>query len=254
MKSEDTRLWWLQEMGLDFLGKSGDEVYCICPYCGRGKKHFSFNISKMVFHCFGCDASGSFFDLQEQLAVDLAEGLNEKELRKLSKDRRLPTDAFEGFDVGFTGRFYTFPVRDSEGRIHNVLRYKIGDKPKCAPACRMGLLGVQHLADKSRQNEPAYLVEGLGDVVAFEWLRKKAHKPGVVLGMLGAGLLPDNCIDLFRGREVFVAQDNDEAGARGEARIAAKLTNVASELRFYRWGEDDFLGKDMRDVTTDGLM
>ena len=254
MANNDKYLWWMQQTGLGVARKSGDEVYCICPYCGRGKEHFSFNISKMVFHCFGCDVSGTYFDLLEQLSLDLAEDLTAEELRCLAKDRKLPTTAFKGLDIGFTGKFYTLPVRDSKGHIHNVLRYRLGDKLRSAPGCRMGLFGAQHLADKAKEDEPVYLVEGPWDALALDWLRKAAHKSGVVVAVLGAGHLPDEYVPLLRGRTVSVFQDNDTAGARGEAAVASKLKNVVAGVKFYHWGEKIPDGMDVRDIITEATV
>ena len=52
----------------------------------------------------------------------------------------------------------------------------------------------------------------------------------------------------FHGRTVYVIQDNDAVGIKGEARIAAKLRHVAAEIKFYKWANNDPAGKDVRDL------
>jgi len=249
----EIKLWWLQELGLDVLDDSQIEWTCVCPFCDDAKHHFYLNSEKLVYDCKKCTEQGSYMMLMAQLASNLAEDFAEDALARLAEDRILPTEAFNGHDFGWTGNFYTLPVRDINGNINNVLRYKLSDKLRSAPGCKMGLFGVQHLADKSRTDEPVYIVEGPWDAIALDWLRRKAKKPGVVTAVLGAGHLPDESIRFFRSRDVFVIQDNDEPGAKGESRIAAKLTGTAKSLSFYRWDEDDAEGTDVRDVITRGL-
>lgn len=257
---QDKRLWWIQELGLDVLDDSKEEWQCICPYCDNDKKdHFHFNVTKLTYHCKICTASGNYVQLMAQLATNLAEALTNEELYKLSKNRKLPIEAFEGLEIGFTGIFYTLPVRNIEGKIANVLRYKPESNPReksknklCnAPGCGAGLFGAQHLGNQSRKNEPIYLMEGPWDVIAFDWLRTKIKAPGIVIGVLGAGNLPREYIPNFRGRFVYVIQDNDEPGYKGESRIASMLTEIADTVKYYRWQDNDTIGKDIRDLITE---
>lgn len=244
----EKKLWWLQELGLEVLDDSQVERTCVCPFCGNERKHFYLNTEKIVYDCKKCCEQGSYLMLMSQLALNLAEDLDEETLTRLAEDRKLPPAAFNGYDFGWTGTFYTLPVRDSEGNIINVLRYKIGDKLRSAPGCKMGLFGAQHLADDTRKEEAVYIVEGPWDSAALDWLRRKAKKLGIVTAVLGAGQLPSESVRCFRNCAVLVVQDNDEAGAKGEAKIAAKLQGIAKSISFYRWDEEDAEGKDVRDI------
>ena len=38
----------------------GDELYAECPFCGKGKKHFSVNVDKGVFNCYRCMSRGTY--------------------------------------------------------------------------------------------------------------------------------------------------------------------------------------------------
>lgn len=253
MSQDEKKLWRLQELGLDVLDDSQIEWTCICPFCDDAKHHFYINSEKLVYDCKKCTEQGNYLTLMAQLALNLAEDFDEEDLARLAKDRKLPAEAFNDYDFGWTGKFYTLPVRDSDGNINNVLRYKPGGKLLSAPGCKMGLFGAQHLADESRKDEPVYIVEGPWDAIAFDWLRRKARKPGIVTAVLGAGRLANGLIRLFKDRTVFVVHDDDDAGARGEAEIAAKLTGLAKSIAFYRWQDSDLGGKDLRDVITGGL-
>ena len=250
MKKRDSkkRLWWLQELGLEVLDDSQVEWICVCPFCGDKRKHFYLNSERIVYDCKKCGEQGGYLMLMSQLALNLAEDFDEEAVARLAEDRALPTEAFIGYDFGWTGTFYTLPVRDSDGNINNVLRYKPGDKLRSAPGCKMGLFGAQHLADESKKEGPIYTVEGPWDASALEWLRGKVDEPGIVIAVLGTGNLPDALIGFFKDRPVFVIHDNDEAGEKGEARIAAKLQGIASSLLFFRWTDNEPTGKDIRDI------
>lgn len=253
MGKTEKKFWWLQKLQLDVLDDSQIEWTCVCPFCDDSKSHFHLNAEKILYHCKKCGEQGDYLALMAQLAMNLAEDFGEKELARLAEDRELPAEAFNGYDFGWTDTFYTLPIRDIGDNITNVLRYKPGAKLCSAPGCKMGLFGAQHLADKSRKKEPVYIVEGPWDAIALDWLRRKARKPGIVTAVLGAGQLADDLNDCFHNHDVSVIQDNDEAGAKGEARIAAKLTGSAKSLAFYEWDEDDSEGMDVRDVIVGGL-
>jgi len=249
----EKKLWWLQELGLDVLDDSQIEWTCICPFCYDTKHHFYLHSEKILYDCKKCGEQGNYLALMSQLALNLAVDFTKKALNRLAKDRELPREAFTDYDFGWTGTIYTLLVRDFYGNIINVLRYKRGDKLRSAPGCKTGLFGAQHLADKSRKKEPVYIVEGPWDAIALDWLRRKARKSGIVTAVQGAGHLPDESIRFFKTRDIFIIQDNDEAGAKGEARIAAKLQNIVKSIQFYKWDEDDPESMDVRDLITGGL-
>jgi hypothetical protein len=251
MEKERTELWWLRELGLNVLDDSKTEWVCTCPFCTDEKRHFYINEKTLLFDCKKCGEQGNYLTLMRHLAECLAEDFSDDDLARLAKDRQLPKEAFIGYGFGWTGHFFTLPVRNPEGEINNVLRYKLGDKLRSAPDCKMGLFGAQHLKDASRKDEAIYLVEGPWDALAFEWLRRKVNRPGIVTAVMGAGYLPDGLVGLFKNRQVFVVQDNDSAGEIGEVRIATKLKDIASTLSFFRWNDDEPTGRDIRDIITE---
>lgn len=246
-KKQDTRLWFLQELGLEVGNDKKIEWLCDCPF-NDDENHMYLNSRSLLYNCKICNESGNYTQLMGQLAINLAEDIGKDELKELAKGRQLPVAAFKGYDIGYTGDYYTLPVRDVHGKINNVLRYRPGGKLLGAPGCKMGLFGAQHLTDDSRKTEPVYIVEGPWDLAALEWLRRKAQRRGVVIAVLGAGHLPAEAVDLFVGRDVFVVQDNDEPGNKGEARIAGILSKVVKSISFFRWRKNEATGKDIRDI------
>ncbi len=247
------KLRCLRELGLDIRDDSDTEWICVCPFYGNEGDHFYFNSQKLVYDCKICEARGNYLPLLTQLAMNLAGEFDEEALATLAEDRHLPEEAFDGYGFGWTGELFALPIRDAAGRIINVLRYVPGNKLFSAPGCKMGLFGAQHLADPARSDEPVYVVEGPWDAIALDWLRRKAKREGVVTAVLGAGQLPDAQVGLFKDREVFIIHDNDDAGARGETRIATMLTGVAKSLAFFQWTKDDEAGMDIRGIIVRGI-
>jgi hypothetical protein len=53
----------IDALGLsEVFDKEGDEYKAICPLHGGTKESFGFNVSKGLFHCFGCKKSGNVLD------------------------------------------------------------------------------------------------------------------------------------------------------------------------------------------------
>ncbi len=249
----DKKLLWLREIGLDVRDSSGAEWVCLCPFDDDCREHLYLNSKKLVYDCKKCGAQGNYLTLMAKLATNLAGEFDSDDLATLAEDRHLPEEAFDGYGFGWTGELFALPIRDAADTIINVLRYAPGNKLFSAPGCKMGLFDAQHLADPARKDEPVYLVEGPWDAIALDWLRRKTKHKGVVTAVLGAGHLADGQVGLFKGREVRSIHDNDEAGAKGESRIAAMLTGVAKSLAFFRWTDEDEVGMDVRDVIVRGI-
>jgi hypothetical protein len=53
----------IEAFGLsEAFDREGDEYKAICPLHGGTKESFGFNVSKGLFHCFGCKKSGNVLD------------------------------------------------------------------------------------------------------------------------------------------------------------------------------------------------
>lgn len=243
---------FLTNLGIEIESRSGDELICCCPWCGK-EGHFYFNAAKLVFDCKRCEQHGSYRTLLEQLSQDLAANITERAIRALARNRGLPREAFADYGIGYTGRLYTLPTFRPDGRMANLVWFALGGKPYSAPGCPASLFRAEVLGDDSRAGESVYVTEGHWDCIALEWVRKKARKPGVVVGVPGAGTFRSEWARWMRGRDVFLCYDNDEAGATGEARAAAMLAGIAKSIVFFRWQNDEPEQMDMRDLVRGAL-
>ena len=92
------------------------------------------------------------------------------------------------------------------------------------------LFGLHELAPCLDERDIAIeLVEGAMDVLARRILLRREGQNRVVLGLMSAtASLRDEWISWLRGRDVYVATDNDEAGQRCLARMTSELSRMGA--------------------------
>ena len=83
--------------------------------------------------------------------------------------------------------------------------------------------------------------------MALAWVLRFAKKPGVVVGVPGAGTFKKEWVSLFESRDVILCYDNDDAGSKGTRKAIRLLSGVVSRLREFQWEESDGDGRDIRD-------
>jgi DNA primase len=130
------------------------------------------------------------------------------------------------------------PWRDRFGRITCVQRRRLdaGEPKYRFPAGRAprAPFGVEHLAaalDWLGPDAEIIVTEGAIDCLARRRVARHRDERAAVLGVASASTpcagLP---LDLLTGRRIVLALDDDEAGERACAALAAELSDVAGEL------------------------
>jgi DNA primase len=130
------------------------------------------------------------------------------------------------------------PWRDRYGRVQCVQRRRLdAGKPKyrfTAGRAPRAPFGVEHLAaalDVEGPDAEVVIVEGAIDCLARRRVARHRDEHAVVIGVASASTpcagLP---LDLLAGRRLVLALDDDEAGERACAALAAELSGVAREL------------------------
>lgn len=163
------------------------------------------------------------------LAQRYAEALTEDRLHELTRALGVHPDGLRSIAVGWTGSAYTFPERDSKGRIIGIAtRWPDGSK-RFLPGGKRGLMIPDHLAELP---DPVLSVEGPTDTTAcltmgLTAVGRPSNRGGV-----------DHLGELLRGREVFVVGENDRKvedskeswpGRDGARSVAKQLAE--------RWGK-----------------
>jgi hypothetical protein len=244
---------FLKGLGWPSNAAGGDELTLDCPACHKSR-HLHLNARKLLYHCKACDGTGDYMRLVDAILDETARPLSGPESKRLAGSRGLPPEAFGscGFLYAGGGRLVA-PVRDPRGTLTDV-RWLDRRKRFCsAPGGKAGLLGAGVLGDASRQDEPCYLTEGEWDRAAIRYLLSVLGEPGIVLGVPGAGMFKADWARWLRDREVTVLYDNDEAGAKGEAKAASMLRHSAKTLRFHRWAADAPEGLDVNDLVSGAI-
>ena len=168
-------------------------------------------------------------------------------IEQVCRDKRMPREAFEkyGVRVAKRGREKRLVVRvdcyNASGHVHSHFDMWPGDKGRFKPG--KGSAGLFLPGRPPAAGELWLLVEGCKDSAALTGLGFNA------CGLPGASL-PASFAKLFRGVDVLLVPDLDEAGQNGAHKTAANLFGVAASVRVARLpGEmQKNRGDDVRDV------
>lgn len=226
------------------------EAVFVCPECGKPKLHV--HCKKCLFNCKVCGFSGNrqaFFAwvVKENSKVPLAQR------KALCRDRRLPPGAFRNVELGWDGEQWTIPCRAPGGAIQNIQRYVPGGPVKNTTGCEAGLLGGDKLAACRDRSVPVWVVEGLWDKIALEWLLRRSDRNDIVVGVPGALVFKDQWQHLFTKREdVRLVYDHDDPGNKGCAKAWRLLCVVGAKVRRVRWPGATPDGFDARDWVVHG--
>ncbi len=150
-------------------------------------------------------------------------------LDRLTELRGWSRRTLEHFGLGFDGQRIVIPIRDAEGRVATMLRYKpgrraTGETKMLAPA---GHARELFPAPETVEGETLWLVEGEPDAIA-------AHELGVpavaIPGVAFAGSV-ESWAPRFAGRRVVICLDDDDAGRKAAERLAPTLARHVADVR-----------------------
>ncbi|MCY2928589.1 MAG: phage/plasmid primase, P4 family [Planctomycetota bacterium] len=239
--------------GVDFTKTSGDERIGTCPFCDKAA-HFYANKATGLWHCKTCDESGNVQTFLTKWAEEVHKDTAPANWRKLAALRGLPAKAWSRWGVGFDGEFWLIPSRGSTGRVLDIRRWHPKQKKLYATTgCKVNLFGLDMLA-KAPADAVVDLCEGEWDAMAMAWVLDEAgQKNHVVVGVPGAGTFKKEWVPFFRGRDVRIWYDNDDAGQKGSLKVGGSLQGVAKAVKYVRWPDDKPDGYDVRDAVVEGV-
>lgn len=145
---------------------------------------------------------------------------------------------------------FALPVYNQSGAITNVKVCTVGTKLMGVPGFPSQLFGGEFLANGSKK---LYLCEGEWDVLALRRILKEHDLPGYVIGIPGAGVLKEDWIPLFAGKDITVIYDHDPRGVEGSKRLHAKLFSIAQKFSILWWPDEFDDGYDINDAYRDAL-
>lgn len=231
--------------GFSLSGETDSQYYGVCPFTGKGGK-FYINKENGLWDSKLAGKSGNIFTFLNEVSLQNSKDIKGSDLRRLAEDRKLPESAFLDFQIGWSGRFFTIPIRNHKGTVIDIRCYKIGERIISTAGCHSGLLGLDKLV-KSPKDIPVYICEGEWDAIALNWILKIIKMKAVVVALPGASNWKDAWTQYLQDRNVICLFDNDRAGMDGELKLYKKIKNVTRSLYFVHWQEDAVEGFDTRD-------
>lgn len=241
-----------QFFGINLENKTNTELVATCPFCGKDD-HFFVNKLEAVFNCKRCGREGDYTDFLTQYYQELKEFDEPEKLQALADHRRLPIEAFDGYDILCMGDKYWYPIYNSRNKIQDIRHYQLGKHMYSIEGVEMGIFNLRALMDHDRKKEPVYVCEAEHDAIAANYLFKITKRIGLAVGVPGANTLKRDWYDYFNGRHLIHGMDNDNAGERGYDRIKTKVNGYASLKKIY-WPDETPRGYDLNDfVSTYGV-
>jgi putative DNA primase/helicase len=206
----------LQECLLARRGRrEGREIRFCCPAHEDSRPSARWNPGKKTWFCDACQAGGGWRDLAARLGLEV------------------PAGAAAG-----GGRIVAaYPYRDSSGRVlFEVVRREpkgfAARRPDGAGGWLWNLQGVERVLYRLpeilaavRDGRTVWVVEGEKDAEALAGLGLEATtNPG------GAGKWRAHHAEPLQGASVVIVPDNDAAGRRHAAAVAASLAGIARDV------------------------
>lgn len=230
--------------GVKFEGFTDNQAYGVCPFTGKSKK-FYVNKTTGLWDSKVSGQSGNIDQFLTAIAHQYHANLTPPLLKKLAADRGLPPDAFDGWNIGWTGTEYTVPAAGPDGLVTDIRFYTPGKKMRSTTGAKTNLFGAHRL--KEDKTDLVFVCEGEWDAVAWLWALRQAGKVGAVVGVPGAATFKADWATYMRNKRLFLMYDADAAGQTGMNTAAERCANTASAIGGLVWPENTPDGWDVRD-------
>lgn len=230
--------------GFEQVGESGDEVYGLCPFCGKNK--FYINVRTGQFSCKVCDEHGNMWTFLARVAEMHLANTSPEQYTSLSENRGISKKVLKKFGLAWDGEKWLIPCQGQTGAVHD-LRHWRGKAVQSTAGCATQLLGAFRLSQFVPGGR-VFVCEGEWDSMAlYGALLKAGEEDWVTTAVPGAGTFRDAWAELFRGQHVILCYDNDDPGRRGARKAIEKIGPYALDIKCIDWGSQSADGYDVRD-------
>ncbi len=205
--------------GVDIEPSSNGEATGTCPFCGKSK--FYVNIKEGTFCCKSVNTCGktgnkyTFLQLFYDLSLSVTTLSQYKSLAKLRGN--VSPDIFKDAELAYDQvlKRWIIPIRNESGSIVNLRVWSPKTKiPMSTSGCKLHLGNLEAL----EENDTIYICEGEWDAYCMDWLLRKNSKiikSSGVVSLPGSDQFKEEWAIKFKGKEVILLFDNDEAGKKG---------------------------------------
>jgi len=151
-------------------------------------------------------------------------------LGKMKEQRGLSEATIEKFEIGWHKDRYTIPVRDADGVLQNVRRYKINATKAADKMMNLAGHGEARLFLPWMLAEPEIIItEGELDAIIGQ-----EHGLPTMSHTAGASVWKPQWNPLFQEKTVFICYDVDDAGVNGALKVAAGVSRYAKAVYIIR--------------------
>ena len=256
----------------NIIKETNDNILVSCPYHKGGQERrpsCGIHIQTLVYHCFTCGASGTFFDMMQDIYQPIEETqlMNERDddvftlperenkmlksklpdvvhyeynvgLTKYLQKRKLTSAVCQEYLVGYKDDEVVFPIRNLKGEIRfyvtrNVYKkeYKLSNDDKL-------LYGLYELFQRERKPNYCFIVESPINALT---LRVWGFNAIALMGTGSHKQIED--IKNLPIREFILCFDGDDAGRKATKTFKDRLVNkLVKTVLIYE-------GKDVNDLT-----
>lgn len=238
-------------------GQTGDEVMCLCPFHKEDKPSLAISVTKGLYKCFGCSASGDSISLYMKLkglefpaaVKELSERLNipstakkaapkktiislaeraeaqhltlinnEYLLKTFIDKRKVSVDYIKRKRIGYTHYSSAFSIPIYDANKNIInIRYHKSDTKDKWGSKGCPAKVLYDLTSFNDKSDTVWLCEGEGDLWTCETLGLNA-----ITSVGGVGTMPDliqSNFKLFKDKKIYLVLDNDEAGINATAQL-----------------------------------
>lgn len=236
--------------GVAFTGtvEGSGQSYGSCPFCNSDSKLY-VNESNGLWDCKKCGRTGDYFGFLGQVAQENVGRFSGSAANVLAKNRGISVSAMRRFGIGYDQDKYTLAVygpKNTKGDnpITDVRLYVPGKTSMSSPASKGGLI----CAPDNKGSRTVWICEGEWDTIAWWSVLRSLEIEDDVFGVTGATNFPKDWVPFFKGKDVRLLLDHDEAGARGTARAWNMLSTTVNKLYWLNWPEGTPEKFDVRDL------
>jgi len=230
---------------MPLLGETGgDHIITECPECGKPKVYI--NAKSKAWDCKVCGIKGGMEKLIYYTTKKYQKMITPAKLNALAVDRGLSVATLLRWGVGWNGSSYTVPVMVKHDICHNILRYNIGKRPYNLPG-----VPITCGTNLEQGDAPTHIFEGPWDAMAFDEAIRKAGGAVPIVFFPGANVTRHADKNMFDGKDIIIAYDNDAAGKNGIDSLISKIFLNAKTIQTVTWPESTKSGYDVRDLYKD---
>lgn len=229
-----------------------DQLRMTCPFCNHEKSKFYLNKTNGTWDCKHCGLEGNIYTFLREIQNLYAEDTKLKQFSTLSKKLNIPVSALTSWELVWDSdhREWLCPVENEKGTVLTFRRWlpKEKYKPKAAAGLALQLYGLRRLRFPMKR---ILLCEGEKDAIILSYHLAKSElseNDTCVLAVPGVDQFKPQWIEIFKGKEVYILYDNDDAGKDGTKKVIENIKRYASNIKSIVWPEIKKDKYDIRDL------